>query len=104
MSRNHGQRRERVETNRASRLWHFYRCRFARLFPFPYEDFHLRRLSDVKDGDKVTVEGRIMSQPVLQRYGRKSRLTCRVLVEEWLVTATWFNRPYLREQLEQGGI
>lgn len=43
-----------------------------------------------------------MSQPVLQRYGRKSRLTCRVLVEEWLITATWFNRPYLREQLEQG--
>ncbi|CAH8709697.1 ATP-dependent DNA helicase RecG [Paenibacillus thiaminolyticus] len=71
-------------------------------FPFRYEDFHLRRLSDVKDGDKVTVEGRIMSQPVLQRYGRKSRLTCRVLVEEWLITATWFNRPYLREQLEQG--
>ncbi|WP_374020037.1 ATP-dependent DNA helicase RecG [Paenibacillus thiaminolyticus] len=71
-------------------------------YPFRYEDFHLRRLSDVKDGDKVTVEGRIMSQPVLQRYGRKSRLTCRVLVEEWLITATWFNRPYLREQLEQG--
>lgn len=71
-------------------------------FPFRYEDFHLRRLSEVKDGDKVTVEGRIMSQPVLQRYGRKSRLTCRVLVEEWLITATWFNRPYLREQLEQG--
>ncbi|MFD3268963.1 ATP-dependent DNA helicase RecG [Paenibacillus dendritiformis] len=71
-------------------------------FPFRYEDFHLRRLSEVKDGDKVTVEGRIMSHPVLQRYGRKSRLTCRVLVEEWLITATWFNRPYLREQLEQG--
>lgn len=71
-------------------------------FPFRYEDFHLRRLSEVKDGDKVTIEGRIMSQPVLQRYGRKSRLTCRVLVEEWLITATWFNRPYLREQLEQG--
>ncbi|NKI22680.1 ATP-dependent DNA helicase RecG [Paenibacillus dendritiformis] len=71
-------------------------------FPFRYEDFHLRRLNEVKDGEKITVEGRIMSQPVLQRYGRKSRLTCRVLVEEWLITATWFNRPYLREQLEQG--
>ncbi|WP_093470977.1 ATP-dependent DNA helicase RecG [Paenibacillus popilliae] len=71
-------------------------------FPFRYEDFHLRRLNEVKDGDKATVEGRIMTQPLLQRFGRKSRLTCRVLVEEWLITATWFNRPYLREQLEQG--
>ncbi|MCY9513710.1 ATP-dependent DNA helicase RecG [Paenibacillus apiarius] len=71
-------------------------------FPFRYEDFSLRHLSEVKDGDKVTVEGRIMSVPVLQRYGRKSRLSCKVLIDEWLVTATWFNRHYLREELTQG--
>ncbi|WP_028545075.1 ATP-dependent DNA helicase RecG [Paenibacillus taiwanensis] len=71
-------------------------------FPFRYEDFRVRQLSEVKDGEKITVEGRIVSEPVLQRFGKKSRLSCRIMIESWLVTATWFNRPYLREQLFQG--
>ncbi|UHA74024.1 ATP-dependent DNA helicase RecG [Paenibacillus sp. 481] len=71
-------------------------------FPFRYEDYRLRQLSDVKDGEKITVTGRIMSEPITQRFGRKSKLSCRVMIESWLVTATWFNRPYLREQLTQG--
>ncbi|MBD8496881.1 ATP-dependent DNA helicase RecG [Paenibacillus arenosi] len=71
-------------------------------FPYRYDDFRVRQLSEVKDGDKITVEGRIVSEPVMQRFGKKSRLSCRVMIESWLVTATWFNRPYLREQLTQG--
>ena len=71
-------------------------------FPYRYDDFHLRPLSELKDGEKVTVEGRVMSAPVLQRFGGKSRLSCKVMVEDWLITATWFNRHYLREQLTQG--
>lgn len=71
-------------------------------FPYRYEDFHVRQLNEVKDGEKITVEGRIVSAPVVQRFGKKSRVTVRLMVEEWLVTATWFNRPYMREQLTQG--
>lgn len=68
-------------------------------FPYRYEDFHVRALSEVKDGEKITVEGRIVSEPVYQRFGKKSKVTCRVMIEDWLVTASWFNRPYMKEQL-----
>lgn len=71
-------------------------------FPSRYDDFRLRSLSEVKDGDKVTVEGKIIGIPVLQRFGHKSRLTCKVMVENWPITATWFNRHYLHKQLTQG--
>lgn len=71
-------------------------------FPFRYEDYHVRALSEVKDGEKITVEGKIVSEPVLQRFGKKSKVSCRVMIESWLVTATWFNRPYMKEQLTNG--
>ncbi|MGZ9584732.1 ATP-dependent DNA helicase RecG [Paenibacillus marinisediminis] len=68
-------------------------------FPYRYEDYHVRALSEVKDGEKITVEGKIVSEPVLQRFGKKSKVSCRVMIESWLVTASWFNRPYMKEQL-----
>ncbi|MCU6708940.1 ATP-dependent DNA helicase RecG [Paenibacillus sp. J5C_2022] len=69
-------------------------------FPFRYEDYRVRELTEVKNGDKATVIGRVCSVPVLQRYGRgKSRLSCKVEVGGLLVTAVWFNRHFLREQL-----
>jgi len=71
-------------------------------YPFRYEDYRLRSLSEVKDGDKITVQAKIMGIPVLQRYGRKSRLTCKVMAEQWMFTAVWFNRHFLRDQLTSG--
>ncbi|AUO08243.1 ATP-dependent DNA helicase [Paenibacillus jamilae] len=71
-------------------------------YPFRYEDYRLRSLSEVKDGDKITVQAKIMGIPVLQRYGRKSRLTCKLMAEDWMFTATWFNRHFLRDQLTSG--
>ncbi|USB34621.1 ATP-dependent DNA helicase RecG [Paenibacillus sp. YPG26] len=71
-------------------------------YPFRYEDYRLRSLSEVKDGDKVTVQAKIMGLPVLQRYGKKSRLTCKVMADEWMFTATWFNRHFLKDQLTPG--
>ncbi|MDF2814818.1 MAG: ATP-dependent helicase [Paenibacillus sp.] len=72
-------------------------------FPFRYEDYRIRELADVSDGEKVTVEGSLYSEPVLQRYGRsKSRLSIRVLCGSQIVTAVWFNRPFLKEKLIAG--
>lgn len=68
-------------------------------YPFRYEDYRLRSLTEVKDGDRVTVQAKIMGVPVLQRYGRKSRLTCRMMAEDFMFSATWFNRHYLKDQL-----
>lgn len=71
-------------------------------YPFRYEDYRLRSLSEVKDGDKITIQAKIMGIPVLQRYGGKSRLSCKMMAEQWMFTATWFNRHFLREQLTSG--
>ncbi|PQP87749.1 hypothetical protein CPT76_23120 [Paenibacillus sp. AR247] len=56
-------------------------------YPFRYEDYRLRSLQDVKDGDKITIQAKVMGVPVLQRYGRKSRLSCKMMAEEWMFTA-----------------
>ncbi|MFB5266350.1 ATP-dependent DNA helicase RecG [Paenibacillus enshidis] len=71
-------------------------------YPFRYEDYRLRSLTEVKDGDKITVQAKIMGIPVLQRYGKKSRLTCKLMADEWMFTATWFNRHFLKDQLTAG--
>ncbi|WP_168121939.1 ATP-dependent DNA helicase RecG [Paenibacillus sp. HB172176] len=70
-------------------------------FPYRYEDYRVRELSEVKSGEKATVLGVIRGAPLLQRYGKgKSRLTCKVETGGLLVTAVWFNRHYLQEQLQ----
>jgi ATP-dependent DNA helicase RecG len=71
-------------------------------YPFRYEDYRIRELAEVKDGEKITVQGTIASMPSVQRYGRKSRLTSRVTVEGILVSAVWFNRAFLQDQLTPG--
>lgn len=69
-------------------------------FPFRYEDYRVRDLTEIKSGEKATVIGIVRGVPVLQRYGKsKSRLTCKVQVGLQLITATWFNRHFLREGL-----
>ncbi|WP_438433553.1 ATP-dependent DNA helicase RecG [Gorillibacterium sp. sgz500922] len=72
-------------------------------FPFRYEDYRLRDLSQVKDGEKVTVEGKVYGEPSLHMMGRsKSRLTCRVVVDRFFVSAVWFNRHFLKDKLRPG--
>jgi ATP-dependent DNA helicase RecG len=69
-------------------------------FPFRYEDYELRDLADVKHDEKVTVEGKVHSEPSLTYYTRKkSRLTFRLLVGRYLITVVCFNRPYLKGKL-----
>ena len=59
-------------------------------FPYRYDDFRLKNLEEAEHDEKVTVEGIIQSVPSLTFYGRKkSRLTCRVLVGNHLITAVF---------------
>jgi ATP-dependent DNA helicase RecG len=71
-------------------------------YPFRYEDYRVRELHEVKDGERITIQGTIASIPSLQRYGGKSRLICRVTVDAMLITAVWFNRQFLKDQLTPG--
>ncbi|MDQ0217116.1 ATP-dependent DNA helicase RecG [Peribacillus cavernae] len=68
--------------------------------PYRYEDYRLKDLETTKHEEKVTVEGKIHSQPTLGYFGRKkSRLTFKLLVGRYLITVTYFNQPYLKNKL-----
>lgn len=72
-------------------------------FPIRYEDFRLRDLTEIQHGEKATIRATIYGLPTVQYYGRKkSRLTCRLVSGPHVVTAVWFNRPYVKEQLVPG--
>ncbi len=73
-------------------------------YPFRYEDYRLRDLTEVKDGEKITIQGTLYGEPVLSVYGRsKSRLTVRLMAGgRFLITAVWFNRHYMKDKLTPG--
>ncbi len=72
-------------------------------YPYRYEDYRIKELAEVKDGDKVTLQAKIVAEPAIYMYGRnKSRLSCRVVADGVMITAIWFNRHFLRDSLRPG--
>jgi len=72
-------------------------------FPYRYEDLRIKDLTEIKSEERVTVKGEVYGEPILSYYTRKkSRLTVRVIVGQLVVTAVWFNQPYLKERLRRG--
>ncbi|MGE6258712.1 ATP-dependent DNA helicase RecG [Heyndrickxia sporothermodurans] len=69
-------------------------------FPYRYDDYRLRDLQDVEHEEKVTVEGKVHSEPSLVFYNRKrSRLTIHLLVGTNLIKVFFFNQPYIKKNL-----
>uniref|UniRef100_UPI00403F446E ATP-dependent DNA helicase RecG n=1 Tax=Niallia sp. XMNu-256 TaxID=3082444 RepID=UPI00403F446E len=69
-------------------------------FPYRYEDYRLRDLSEVSHEEKITIEGKVHSEPSLTYYGRKrSRLMIRLLVDRYLISVVFFNQPYLKKKI-----
>ncbi|MGG3942353.1 ATP-dependent DNA helicase RecG [Peribacillus psychrosaccharolyticus] len=69
--------------------------------PFRYEDYRLKDLETVEHEERVTIEGKIHSQPMLTYFGKKkSRLTFKVFVGNNLITVIFFNQPYLKSKME----
>lgn len=72
-------------------------------FPFRYEDHAIRPIQEVQHNERVTLQGKVHSEPDLRFFGKKkSRLTVRVLVDGLLVQAIFFNQPYLKKQIQLG--
>lgn len=68
--------------------------------PYRFEDYRLRDLEEVAHDERVTVEGKVHSEPSLMYFGRKkSRLTVRLLVGRHLIQAVFFNQPYLKKKI-----
>jgi ATP-dependent DNA helicase RecG len=69
-------------------------------FPYRYEDYRLREITEVQHDEKVTVEGKVHSEPSLVYYGRKkSKLMIRLFVGSHLIKVVFFNQPYLKTKI-----
>lgn len=73
--------------------------------PYRYENYELTELESANHGDVVTLEGKVQSTPTVRYYGgKKSKLSVRLLVGTVLITAVFFNRPYLAKSLAIGKV
>jgi ATP-dependent DNA helicase RecG len=71
--------------------------------PARYEDYEPKDLADVRHDERVTLEGKVHSEPIMRFFGKKkSRISVRILVGRYLITAIIFNRPFYKNQLVVG--
>ncbi len=69
-------------------------------YPTRYNDFTPTDIAGAKDKQKITVQGIVVSEPLLTRYGyRRNRLSFRVQVGQEVIMATFFNQPYIKKQV-----
>ncbi|MGG0657898.1 ATP-dependent DNA helicase RecG [Rummeliibacillus pycnus] len=74
-------------------------------FPYRHEDFRLKDLAETPHNERVTVEGRIESEPTVLYLGKnKSRLQVQMLAGRHLIKIVFFNQGYLRNKLTLGTI
>ncbi|GAB6091934.1 ATP-dependent DNA helicase RecG [Furfurilactobacillus curtus] len=72
-------------------------------FPFRYDDLTAKDLATVSEGEKITLKGTVANEPAVVRFGRKkSRLNFRLLIGHDVVMVTFFNQPWLSQQLTAG--
>ncbi|WP_253724487.1 ATP-dependent DNA helicase RecG [Sporosarcina sp. HYO08] len=71
--------------------------------PYRHEDFRLKDLAETPHNERVTIEGRVESEPAVLFMGRnRSRLQVRILAGRHLVKAVFFNQHYLKDRLSPG--
>jgi len=72
-------------------------------FPSRYEDYRVRDLTQVKDGERVTLLGTVYGQPSVRFYGKgKSRISVKLVMDRVVVTAVWFNQSFVKNKLVPG--
>ncbi|MCK1996200.1 ATP-dependent DNA helicase RecG [Psychrobacillus psychrodurans] len=74
-------------------------------FPYRHEDFRLKNLAETAHNERVTIEGRVESEPSLLFLGKnKSRMQVRILAGQHLIKAVLFNQGYLKDKIIPGSI
>lgn len=72
-------------------------------FPFRYEDVSEKSLVEITDGQKATIKGIAVTEPVVQYYGAKrNRLSFRMRIDDDVVQVVFFNQPYLKKKITVG--
>ncbi|MCZ8535604.1 ATP-dependent DNA helicase RecG [Paenisporosarcina quisquiliarum] len=74
-------------------------------FPYRHEDFRLKNIAETPHNERITVEGRVESEPSVLFLGKnKSRLQIRLLVGPHLIKVVFFNQAYLKNKITSGQI
>lgn len=74
-------------------------------FPRDYIKYNnIVNISDVNNGDIVSIKARIARQPLLKRIKRFQIVSAYLKTEDATISATWFNMPYLVKSLKPGEV
>ncbi len=63
-------------------------------FPYRYEDYRLRDLSEVAHEERITIQGEVLTEATVAFYGRKkSKLSFRVSTEGQVIKIDFSTNP-----------
>ena len=72
-------------------------------YPFRYDLLERSDLSKVNDGDKIVIDGKIESVPILLRFkAGLNKMNFRLVTQSGVVGVSIFNRAFLKSQLSVG--
>jgi len=72
-------------------------------YPFRYDILERNELSKVEDGEKITIDGKIESVPILMRFkAGLNKMNFRLVTQSGVVGVSIFNRAFLKSQLGVG--
>ena len=72
-------------------------------YPFRYEILERNNLQEVEDGEKIVIDGRVESIPILMRFkAGLNKMNFRLVTPSGVVGVSIFNRAFLKSQLVVG--
>lgn len=72
-------------------------------YPRGYDEFKpVVPIDQIREGETVAVEGSLLARPQLKQRGSRKILTITLQDDSGCVLVTWFNMPFLRNQLRMG--
>lgn len=72
-------------------------------YPFRYEDFKSKRISELVDGERSVIVGTVVTPANVQYYGyKRNRLSFKIRQGEAVIAVSFFNQPYLADKVTLG--
>ena len=72
-------------------------------YPFRYDVLERNNLSEVEDGGKIIIDGKVESVPILMRFkAGLNKMNFRLVTQSGVVGVSIFNRAFLKTQLTVG--
>ena len=72
-------------------------------YPFRYEILERNNLNEIEDGEKIVIDGKVESVPMLMRFkAGLNKMNFRLVTQSGVVGVSIFNRAFLKSQLLVG--